>query len=99
MSLRARSQFDASNLCYIKDKPIEYHSYIKNATISRRYLENKRSVFAVFRKAIPVVSHDVTIAHPQKNCIYPLARTTADFKRYSVYHRLQNLRCMLFIDY
>ncbi|KYN33620.1 hypothetical protein ALC56_12332 [Trachymyrmex septentrionalis] len=46
MSLRARSQFDVSNLCYIKDKPIEYHSYIKNATISRCYLENKRSVFA-----------------------------------------------------
>lgn len=28
-----------------------------------------------------------------------LTRTTADFKRYPVYRRLQNLRCMLFIDY
>lgn len=50
MSLRARSRFDASNLCYIKDKLIEYHSCIRDATtyiyIPRYYLGNEHPVFA-----------------------------------------------------
>jgi len=48
MSLRARSRFDASNLRYIKDKLIEYHSYriqLRDATIPC-YLGYKRLVFA-----------------------------------------------------